>query len=157
VEISEKDNENTVAMKAELEINGEIIEVIVDSGASTSMITDNLRRRLNIPITSASKTRGIMANGEKAASLGKVTLEIRIDDEIIIPIIAEVFESKSETVLIGNNFLNKVSAIINYPDKILEIISKDEIIEIPIDCELKEEWDVGRYVLSHSVPRLRYA
>jgi hypothetical protein len=126
-------------MRAELEINGQIVETIIDSEALVNMISTTLRERLNVPITRPSKFRCKLANGKRVAVLGKVELEIRIDDKVIIPILVNVIESKEEMLLIGNSSLQKMKAIINYKEKTVEIENDKEIIVILIEYQLSEK------------------
>jgi hypothetical protein len=126
-------------MRAELEVNGQIVEAIIDSGAAISTISTTLREKLRVPITRTSKFRCKLADEKRVAVLGKVELEIRIDDEVTIPILVNVIESKEEMLLIGNSFLQKMKAIINYEGKTLEMENDEEIIEIPIEYQLSEE------------------
>ena len=119
-------------MKTQLRINNKDIEVIVDSGAAISVITEKLRKELNLKVIRKSDITCTLANGGKIASLGKINTEIEIYERIIIPITLDVIESNQREVIIGNDLLNEWNANINYKDKILELEDEEEIISIPV-------------------------
>ena len=89
------------AAKCELEVNGEIIRTIIDTGAATNIITNKLRKRLNIPIREGSNAIFSMANGNKVTPLGKVKVEMEIDEDMSIRIVAHVIEYGKEDLLLG--------------------------------------------------------
>jgi len=113
-------------------INNREVEVIVDSGAAISVITEPLRKELKLPIGEKSDITCTLANGGKIASLGKVNTEIEIDEQLIKPIVLNVIESKQAEIIIGNDLLGEWNANINYNDEILEIQYGEEIVDIPI-------------------------
>src|SRR5687768_6401611 len=127
-----KKKEITTAMKTCLMINNREVEVIIDSGAAISVITERLRKELNLPIRGKSNITCTLANGGKIASLGKVNTEIRFDNQVIKPIVLNVIESKQSEIIIGNDLLGEWNANINYNDGILEIQDRKEMIDVPI-------------------------
>ena len=64
-------------MRSEVIIKGKLVSIIIDSGASVSLISDKLRKELNIPIIEKSDIRFIMANGTRVASKGKIEIIIK--------------------------------------------------------------------------------
>src|SRR3984885_755761 len=119
-------------MKTQLKINNRDIEVIIDSGAAISVITEKLRKELSLKIIGKSDITCTLANGGKIASLGKVNTEIEIYEKLVIPITLDVIESNQKEVIIGNDLLNEWNANINYKDKMLELEDEEEIISIPV-------------------------
>jgi predicted aspartyl protease len=119
-------------MRCDVKINGELIKAIIDTGASVSVITNKLRKELEIPITRKSKEVLVAANGEKVVVIGETEMEIEIE-EWIIPIEVRIVESKDKTLLIGINTLENLEASINIKNRILKIEIEDEEIEIPIE------------------------
>jgi len=59
-------------LKCKLSINGQEIETIIDSGAGLNVITNKLRKKLNIPIKNKSNERCILANEQSIALLKKI-------------------------------------------------------------------------------------
>ena len=127
------------AAKCELEVNGKIIRAIVDTGAATNIITNKLRKRLNIPIREGSNAIFSMANGNKVTPLGKVRVEVEIDEDMIVPIIAHVIESGKEDLLLGSEWFADMKGNIDFDKKKLTIKHKDEKIEIPIHFTRNED------------------
>ena len=119
-------------MKTQLIINDKEIEVVIDSGAAISVITEKLRKELRLPIKEKSNITCTLADGGKIASLGKVNAEIEIDEELLIPVTLDVIESKQKEMIIGNDLLNEWNANINYKDKVLELENEEEILSIPV-------------------------
>jgi len=120
------------AAKCELEVNGEIIRTIIDTGAATNIITNKLRKRLNIPIREGSNAIFSMANGNKVTPLGKVKVEMEIDEDMTIPIVAHVIESGKEDLLLGSEWFVDMKGNIDFGKRKLTVEHKDEKIEIPI-------------------------
>ena len=99
-------------MKTQLRINKKDIEVVIDSGAAISVITEKLRKELSLKIIGKSDITCTLANGGKIASLGKVNTEIEIYEKLVIPIILDVIESNQKEVIIGNDLLNEWTQIL---------------------------------------------
>ena len=136
-------------MKTQLRISNRDIEVIIDSGAAISVITEKLRKELSLRIIGKSNITCTLANGEKIASLGKVNTEIEIYEKLVIPITLDVIESNQKEIIIGNDLLNEWNANINYKDKMLELEDEEEIISIPVwyirQIEESEESEESEY------------
>ncbi|EXX53825.1 ribonuclease H-like domain-containing protein [Rhizophagus irregularis DAOM 181602=DAOM 197198] len=119
-------------MKTQFIINDKEIEVVIDSGAAISVITEKLRKELDIPIKGKSNITCTLADGGKIASLGKVNTEIKVYKELILPVTLDVIDSKQKEMIIGNDLLDKWNANINYKEKVLELENDEEIIDIPV-------------------------
>uniref|UniRef100_U9UM68 Peptidase A2 domain-containing protein n=1 Tax=Rhizophagus irregularis (strain DAOM 181602 / DAOM 197198 / MUCL 43194) TaxID=747089 RepID=U9UM68_RHIID len=119
-------------MKTQFTINNKEIEVIIDLGAAVSVITEKLRKELDIPIKGKSNITCTLANGGKIASLGKVNTKIKIYKELIIPVTLDVIDSRQKEIIIGNDLLDKWNANINYKERILELENDEEIIDISV-------------------------
>ncbi|PKY47806.1 hypothetical protein RhiirA4_426892 [Rhizophagus irregularis] len=65
------EEKRTIAMRTELEIEDQLVSVIIDTGAAISVITDKLKRKLNIPIF------GKKEQGET------ITIPMRYEKEVI--------------------------------------------------------------------------
>ncbi|PKC05745.1 hypothetical protein RhiirA5_420511 [Rhizophagus irregularis] len=119
-------------MKTQFTINNKEIEVIIDLGAAISVITEKLRKELDIPIKGKSNITCTLANGGKIASLGKVNTKIKIYKELIIPVTLDVIDLRQKEIIIGNDLLDKWNANINYKERILELENDEEIIDISV-------------------------
>ena len=119
-------------MKTQFIINNKEIEVVIDSGAAISVMTEKLRKELSIPITEKSNITCTLADGGKIASLGKVNTEIEVYKELVIPVTLDVIDSKQREMIIGNDLLDEWNANINYKEKVLELENDKEVIDIPV-------------------------
>ena len=119
-------------MKTQFIINDKEIEVVIDSGAAISVITEKLRKELNIPIEGKSNITCTLADGGKIASLGKVNTEIEVYEGLVIPVTLDVIDSKQKEMIIGNDLLDKWNANINYKERVLELENDEEMIGIPV-------------------------
>ena len=126
-------------MRAELEINGKMMKVIIDTGAATNVISDNLIKELGLGIEEPSNFRCTMANGTKVASLGKTTIEVGINEELMLPVQVNVLKSGKKELILGNDTLRDMNANIDFEDKLMAIRAEDELIEIPVEYETPKE------------------
>ena len=74
-------------------IKNQEVNVIIDTGASTNIITKTLLRKLNTSIEEPSNKIFISANGKDIIALGKVKLNFEIQEKKL-PIKLQVIESK---------------------------------------------------------------
>ena len=133
--------ERVVAVRCDLTINNTTVKAVVDTGAATSIMTSSLLRQLNLEIEESSKTRFIIANGERQASLGKTEIEIEINDWII-PMTVEIIENKKKELLLGTKFLAEMKGLIDLEEQTMTLKIDDQDISIPIyylQKQLKED------------------
>src|SRR6185437_68222 len=103
-----------VAMRWHLNIRGQPVVAILDSGAAVSIITAKLMKRVGLKINQYSKTIIVTANGAREKALGSITdVKITLQD-IVIPIDLQVIESKDETLLLGTDWFNKSRANLDF-------------------------------------------
>ncbi len=110
------------------------VNVIIDTGASTNIITKTLLQKLNTPIEEPSSKVFTSANRKDIIALGKVKLNFEIQEKKL-PIKLQVIESKEEKVLIGMKWLKKVKAKINLENDTIKINRRKTLIRIPISCK----------------------
>ena len=128
---SDEDDENTTAAKINIRINGKALSAVVDSGAATNIITSALQKRLKLGIDKPSKMVMVTANGTRIKSSGiinKVPLTIGKSQ---VPSFFEVLESKDETLILGNKWLRKMDAILDWKQSILTIRQGATTARIP--------------------------
>ncbi|EXX62261.1 hypothetical protein RirG_163430 [Rhizophagus irregularis DAOM 197198w] len=104
----------TTAMRAELEIENQIVSVIIDTGAA-------------------------ITNGEKIEALGKARIIIRYEDELEIEKEVEVIDSSEEDLILGNDIWKKLNVSIDFENKEMRIERHEETIVIPINYEKSPE------------------
>src|SRR6266542_2755862 len=119
-------------------IKNQEVNVIIDTRASTNIITKILLQKLNTPIEEPSNKIFTSANGKDIIALGKVKLNFEIQEKKL-PIKLQVIESKKEKVLIGMKWLKKVKAEINLENDTITINRRKTLIRIPISCKRTKE------------------
>ena len=140
MEVSKLENNKlrTTAVRTKTKIQDVEIPTIIDSGASDSVMSDKLRRKLGIPIIESSNIKFTLANGNSTPALGKASIEVEFDDDIILPIKVNIVESTGEELLIGNDELLKRNAKIDYQSQKVTLKNKSKTVYIPMSC-IKEE------------------
>ena len=124
----------TTAMKCEILVGREAVTAVVDSGAATSIITKSLMKKLNYSPNKPSKLVIVTANGARIKALGEVSnLPININ-YLKIPTNVQVLESKDDVLILGNDWLNKVKANINWHEQTLTIYFKGRRERLAITC-----------------------
>ncbi|GBC38977.2 retroviral-like aspartic protease 1 [Rhizophagus irregularis DAOM 181602=DAOM 197198] len=126
-------------MRSKVIIKGKLVSIIIDSGVSVSLISDKLRKELNIPIIEKSDIRFIMANRIKVASKGKIEITTEINENTEMKIIMDVIESVEKELILGNDVLREKEGIIDYNEKTLILREDGKDIEIPIEYENNDE------------------
>ncbi|GBC28000.1 ribonuclease H-like domain-containing protein [Rhizophagus irregularis DAOM 181602=DAOM 197198] len=128
--------EKSQATRCNIIIEGKMIRALVDTGAGPSVITNELRKELNIPITKESNVVLTIADGNNIASLGRVEIRIEIDENLEIPLEFEVIDSRRKDLILGTDLLRY--GIINMKEGLLTIEWDNGIYEIPIDFRGKK-------------------
>ena len=86
-----------------MNIKGQPVVAILNSGTTISIITAKLIKRLGLKINQHSKTIIVTANRAREKALGSITdVKITLQD-IVIPIDLQVIESKDKTFLLGTD------------------------------------------------------
>src|SRR6266540_2564989 len=104
-----------------LKLKNQEINVIINTGASTNIITKTLLDKLNIKIEESSNKIFTSANGKDIIALGKVKLNFEIQEKKL-PIKLQVIESKEEKVLIGMKWLKRMKAELNLENDTVKIV-----------------------------------
>ena len=125
-------------MRCWLNVNDLNMEVMIDTGAAISAISDRLRRKLGISINEKSNVRCILANGNKIASLGKAVVEVELTEGVFVPLRVEVIDSNIDEVIIGNDMLERMNVDISFRDSIM-ILKDEENRDIIIPVKFTKE------------------
>src|SRR5205085_9628738 len=126
-----EENNNTTAMKCNGEIDGVPMDVIIDIGAANSVISKNLMEKLANNIEERSNKVFTTANGMKEPSLGKIRNVELILEGRPTKVNFEVVNSSKEMLLLGIDWQQKVKAVIDVTEKIINIEGEEGFIEIP--------------------------
>src|SRR5436190_24223293 len=112
-----------MATRCNLEIEGNSIEAVVDSGASTNIMTQKLQELLEIEILEESNVTFIVAEGKRVPALGKAQVEINLEERKI-PIKVHSMDSGKRKLILGKEFLLNKKGNIDYKTKLLTIEEK---------------------------------
>ena len=113
------------AMVCNVQINGKEVEATIDSGAATSVITSKLSRELRETIDSPSKIVITTITGDSSRSLGVISDLDVVVNGVKTPIDVEVIdEPKKKKLILGNDYLSQVDAVIKYKDMKLILFPK---------------------------------
>ena len=112
-----------------------VVEAIVDSGAGGSMIAKPLLDRLGWGIEEPTRMKFTTANGETATPLGLVRdIPIRFGG-VTIPINAVVVQTTTYEIILGNDWLKKAKASIDYNSEKMKITWKGRSWLIPFNVD----------------------
>ncbi|GBB87478.1 hypothetical protein RclHR1_13970001 [Rhizophagus clarus] len=132
--ISSANDAPTTAARCQLRVDGEPISAVIDSGAATSIITKKLMKRLGYSINGPSNLVIVTANGTKVRSLGEVKdFPIEVKSHLI-NLNIQVLDSTDEVFILGNDWLKKVKANLDWEEGTLTILWRKKRITVPMQC-----------------------
>ena len=139
--------DRTSALYCEASIKHIKFPLIVDSGSAGSIISLSLLKDLEMEITQASKTVMVNVNGERRRPLGAVTnVPLKIHDRTI-PMDAIVTDANSYAAIVGNDWLRKTKALLDYDNNVMIIKWKGETLEVATECR-----EMPHHIVSIEVP-----
>lgn len=131
------DNTATTAARCDVYINDEKLPAVIDSGAATSIMTKKLMKKLGYTIDQPSNLVIVTANGNRVRSLGKIQqVPLEIEGESL-PTSFQVLDSMDDTLILGNDWLRKVQAILNWKKGTLTIQAGESPLTTPMNCTRK--------------------
>lgn len=136
INMSKPNEERSSALYCDASIKHIEFPLIVDSGSAGSIISLALLKDLEMEITKASRTVMVNVNGECRRPLGAVSeIPLNIMGRII-PMDAIVTDANSYAAIVGNDWLRKTKANIDYETNELTLKWKDEILQVPTECQM---------------------
>jgi hypothetical protein len=142
-------DDKTSALYCEASIKHIKFPLIVDSGSAGSIMSLSLLKDLDMEITKASKTVMVNVNGERRRPLGAVSdIPLRIHD-CIIPMDAIVTDANSYAAIVGNDWLRKTKAILDYDNNTMIIKWKNKTLEVATECR-----EMPHHIVSIEVPNV---
>jgi hypothetical protein len=133
--LSRPNDDKTSALYCEASIKHIRFPLIVDSGSAGSIISLTLLKDLDMEITQASKTIMVNVNGERRRPLGAVSnIPLKIHN-VIIPMDAIVTDANSYAAIVGNDWLRKTKAVIDYNNNKMVIKWKGDVLEVTTECQ----------------------
>jgi hypothetical protein len=147
--ISKPNGNKTTALYCNATIKNIEFPLIVDSGSAGSIISLNLLKELDMEITHASKTLMVNVNGERRRPLGAVNdIPLKIEGHMI-PMSAIVTEADSYSAIVGNDWLRKSKALIDYYNNEMILKWNGQEIHVPIECQ-----EMPHHIISIEVPEM---
>ena len=144
---SNPNSDKSSALYCEASIKNIKFPLIVDSGSAGSIISLRLLKDLDMEITQASKTVMVNVNGERRRPLGAVTdIPLSIQG-LVIPMDAIVTDADSYAAIIGNDWLRKTKANIDYDSNVLTLKWHKHILQVPTECQ-----EMPHHIISIEVP-----
>jgi hypothetical protein len=130
----EDDDEDTTAIYTDFVINGFKIKTLIDGGAAKTCMSQELVEKLGLQIDSPSQSVFTLGNSTKQRGLGLIyDVPIKAGGVITIPGSIEVLPATPTPLIIGNNWLNRAKAVVDYEQKLLSVTYKGRMAEIPIN------------------------
>ncbi|GBC00311.1 hypothetical protein RclHR1_38090001 [Rhizophagus clarus] len=126
------DLDQTTATRCELYVGKEPISAVIDSGAVTSIITKSLMKQLGYQIDQPSNMVIVTANGTRIRALGMIAaLPIHLS-HIIVQTPVHVLDSQDDVLILGNDWLRRVNAIVNWRAEKLSVHYKGRTVNVPL-------------------------
>jgi hypothetical protein len=98
------------------QVGGWTIDIILDSGSSTSIISKKFLEHLNKTATRKSDRMITGIHGNKRSSLGIIdNIAVHIGD-VVVSTDMEIIDTVSYSMVLGTDWLRKANAVINYKD-----------------------------------------
>lgn len=142
-----KTDDKTSALYCDASINHIRFPLIIDSGSAGCIVSLSLLKDLEMEITRASKTVMVNVNGERRRPLGAVSdMPLKIQG-CVIPMDAIVTEADSYAAIVGNDWLRKTKAVIDYDNNMMTIKWKGKMFEVKTECR-----EMPQHIVSVEVP-----
>ncbi|KAG9301123.1 hypothetical protein G9A89_012506 [Geosiphon pyriformis] len=122
------------AMYTEAEVEGKPIHLILDSGSAGSIITYQLMQQLKRNVDRPAQTVIVTANGIKKTPVGEIDNFPFTLDGITIPVKVLIMDALQYQALVGNDWLQKANANLNWETQELTISYQGQHARVPAIC-----------------------
>ncbi|CAB4415083.1 unnamed protein product [Rhizophagus irregularis] len=122
----------TTAAKCEFHINQQPVITVIDSGVAVSIMTTAMMKTLKLTIDRPSEYVIKTANGTRVRSLGEIrNLPLKVRN-LIIKTNDQIIESSDSVFILGNNWMRKVNATLDWDKKTLTIRYNGRTTTVPV-------------------------
>lgn len=129
----EDNDESTTAVYTQLCIGDKQIRTLIDCGAAKTCMSKALAEALGLSIDASSASIFTLGNTTKQPALGLIyDVPIEVQDDLIIPCTVEVLPICPTHLIIGNNWLSRSKAKIDFNSSTMQVTYKDKKAEIDI-------------------------
>jgi len=121
-----------ISNKIHIKICNCFVNALVDTGCSTSVLSEKLLHRIHIPLQKLDPGDPNFlfgANGTRIPIVGKTSLPIKLHG-LTVPYQFLVAKTLTHEILLGNDFLRETKALINYSDS--SITFYDNMVEMKL-------------------------
>ncbi|KAG9303347.1 hypothetical protein G9A89_013673 [Geosiphon pyriformis] len=122
------------AMYTEAEVEEKPICLILDSGSAGSIITYQLMQQLKKNVDRPAQTVIVTADGMKKTPVGEIDKFSFTLNGIIIPVKVLVMDALQYQALVGNDWLQKANANLNWETQKLTISYQGQHAWVPVIC-----------------------
>lgn len=124
---------NTTAVYSKVTIGEKDVKALIDCGAAKTCMSRALANTLGLYIDAASESVFTLGNGTKQPALGVIyDVPISVKRGMVIPCTVEVLPSCPNPLIIGNNWLNRAKAKIDFNNSSLKVSYKNKKAELEI-------------------------
>ncbi|KAG9295004.1 hypothetical protein G9A89_017798 [Geosiphon pyriformis] len=123
-----------MAMYTEAEVKGKTICLILDNGSAGSIITYQLMKQLKRNVNRPAQTVIVTAHGMKKTPVREIDNFPFTLDGITIPVKVFVMDAPQYQALIGNNWLQKANANLNWETQELTISYQGQHAQVSATC-----------------------
>ncbi|KAG9307477.1 hypothetical protein G9A89_017307 [Geosiphon pyriformis] len=123
-----------MAMYTEAEVEEKTIHLILDHGSARSIITYQLMQQLKRNVDRPAQTVIITANGMKKTPVGEIDNFPFTLNGITIPVKVLIMDTPQYQALIGNDWLQKANANLNWETQELTIFYQGQHARVPATC-----------------------
>src|SRR5437867_1914453 len=123
--------ENTMSNKIKVKIFNSFVNVLIDTGCSTSILSEALLKRLHVNTQNLepSEIKNLIgANGSTIPVIGKINLNIRLHG-LTVPYEFLIAKSLTHELMVGHDFMSMTEAVIDYPNNSISFY--DHLVVMP--------------------------
>ncbi|KAG9295505.1 hypothetical protein G9A89_013534 [Geosiphon pyriformis] len=122
------------AMYMDARVDSYPIKLILDSGSAGSIITRQLMDQLDCRVDQAVSARIITADGTTKTPISEIDDFPFEVNSIMTPIKVLVMEATQYQALVGNDWLSKANATLDWNTQELQLTYQDQYIRVPATC-----------------------
>jgi RNase H-like domain found in reverse transcriptase/Reverse transcriptase (RNA-dependent DNA polymerase)/Aspartyl protease/Zinc knuckle len=126
-------NHKSTALYCDAKVEGKTIPLIVDSGSSGSVVSSLLLQKLGIKVERPSTVNMISVHGESKRAVGEISDFPFEVGSCEIPIDVVVTDARTYQAIVGNDWLSKVKANINWSNSEMIILWNNQKIKVPVE------------------------
>jgi hypothetical protein len=139
-QLSDQIGPNATALYCDAKVRGRMLPLIIDSGAAGSIVSCQFLNEVGIAIDRPLTTLMINVNGEQKRPMGEVLNFPIIIQGTTVPIDVVVTDALTYSAIVGNDWLAKVNASIDYGTSCMTIYWQGREIKVPVEyLEMPDE------------------